>query len=330
VRAETRTGGERKATNTSVPGTLMTSSAEPDEVTAAASTGDATETPLTRSGAMKASSRVALEGPRKAVAEAQSTVTDISIAAGVITIGSVTSKAEATSDGKTAKATGATTVTGMTIAGVPVRVDSTGLHVADQTAPNPLPQKAVNEAIKALGLQVVVTEPRTTTRGAAVSYDAGALVLLLDQGGTEYALTFGRASVDIEATQGVVESAVVDVPAAAPAVEAPAAPVAEAPAPVAEAPEAAAGTGSALEAPTADLVPAPVEQAPVAAAPEVAAPAADGVLGSFVPVSFPLAGGVPTLLALVGLAAVGFVAAGLKRLPDRVLALPTVECDERS
>ncbi len=211
----------------------------------------------------------------------------------------------------------------MTIAGVPVTVDSTGLHLQGQTVPNPLPQQAVNEAIKALGLQVVVTEPRTTTKGGAVSYDAGALVLLLTQGGTEYALTFGRASVELEATPAFAAPAVADTPVT-PVAAAPAPPAVDAPA--AEEPVEA----PAVEAPitAVDTAPAPVADVP--AAPEVAAPEAASPLDTLVPVSFPLAGGVPTLLALVGLAAVGFLAAGLRRMPDRVLALPAVECDERS
>lgn len=315
VRAESRTGGQRKATNTTVPGTLMTTSAEPDEVTAAASTGESTVLPVASSGVMASSSRVALTGPGTVVAEAESSVERLSLLDGMVQIGSVTSAVTATSDGVTAKAEGVTTVSGMTIAGVPVSVDGTGVHVDGTDVPNPLPQQAVNDAIEALGLQVLLTEPRTTTSGGAVRHDAGALVLLFTQGESTYGMTIGRASVDVAAT-----------PAGGPeAVELPA-PDAPAPFAPAAAPPSLTlpGTAAPLELPRVDSPPAtPVAPAaaPVTAPPPLAS--------SFVPAAFVLAGGVPTLLALLALGLVGLLAAGLRRLPDRVLALPPAECDER-
>ncbi|MCW2607489.1 MAG: hypothetical protein JWO60_2182, partial [Frankiales bacterium] len=201
VRAEARTGGEEKATNTTVPGTLMAATAEPDEATADA-TFDDTSLPVGSFGAMSSSSRVALEGASKAVAVSETVAQDLSLAGGVITIGSVVSKAKAVSDGVKGTAKGGTTVSGMEIAGVPVTVDGSGIRVQEQEVPNPLPAQAVNEAVKALGLQVTVTEPRTVTTGGGVTYQAGALVLLFTQGGDEYALTFGRASASVAAARG--------------------------------------------------------------------------------------------------------------------------------
>lgn len=315
VRAETRTGGERKATNTTVPGTLMTSSAEPDEVTAKASTGESTVLPIATSGAFASSSRVALQGARTVEAEAESSVERLSLLDGVVEIGSVRSQAKAVSDGAKATAEGVTTVTGMTVAGVPVTVDGDGLQVADTGVPNPLPAATVNDAVEALGLQVLLTEPRTVTEGGSVRYDAGALVLLFTQDGSEYSMTLGRASVAVAATTSDPLE-----PPSTPVARAPGAPAVGAPA-VVDLP-----AGQPFSPPTAtspDLAVA----APPAPAPQAAAP--EPVVSTIVPVAFALSGGVPTLLLLLGLAAAGLLAAGMRRLPDRVLALTPPACDER-
>ena len=323
VRAETRTGGQRKATNTTVPGTLMTSRAEPAEVTAAALLGD-TVLPVVTAGSLDASSRVALTGARTAVAQARSVIGRVSLLGGVVQIGAVTSTAKATSDGVTASSEGATTVTGMTIAGVPVTVDGTGFHVNGTNVSNPLPLAAVNEAVAATGLQVLLTAGRTTASGGTVSHDAGALVLLFTQDGATYSLTLGRASVDVLASPGDPLASTPDVLGAplAPA-SAPMAPDARGPLsglPVS--PLAGAGPGTA----------APVTSTPVTGTPPNpgAVPALGTAAFPVTPVSFALSGGVPSVLVVLGLAAAGLLAAGLRRLPDRLLALPTVDCDQRS
>ena len=321
VRAEARTGGEAAATNTTVPGTLMTSTAEPDEVTAQASTGESTVLPMLTSGVMASSSRVVLTEAGTAVAEAETSVARLSFADGAVAIGSVTSAALATSDGVTASAEGATTVTGMTIAGVPVVVDGEGVRVADTQVDNPVTTAAVNEAVQALGLTVLLTEPRTTVDGGSVTYDAGALVLLFSQDGSDYALTLGRASVSVAASPSL------DVGAPAPSEPLPTAPP----------------TSGVSVPPPLDLVggfTSPPLTSPSLTSPSLPLPATDlpavapvvpEVAGSrsVVPVSFSLAGGVPSLLALLGLGAVALAATGLRRLPARLLAVPAVECDER-
>ena len=81
---------------------------------------------------------------------------------------------------------------------MPVTVDGSGISVAGTSVPNPVPAQTVNEAIAALGLQVLLTEPRTVANGSSASYDAGALVLLYTQGGDQYALTLGRASASVD------------------------------------------------------------------------------------------------------------------------------------
>lgn len=319
VRAEARTGGAEKATSSTVPGTLMAATAQPEQATADA-TFSSTALPIGTAGAMTSSSRVALEGARKAVATARTEAQDLSLAEGMITIGSVVSEAVVTSAAGKATATGATAVSGMEIAGVPVTVDGSGISVAGTSVPNPVPAQAVNEAIAALGLQVLLTEPRTVANGSSASYDAGALVLLYAQGGNHYALTLGRASASVDVVEGVAV---------------PEGPAQERPAPVVPAPVPTGGNALPVGAPPLPVGALPLRlDAPVAgtAAPPVPAPVSVPPAVASValePVSFTLAAGIPLLLTLLGLALSGLVAAALRRLPDRVLALPRVVCDER-
>ncbi len=323
VRAEARTGGVPEARNESVPGTVMAATAKPDEATAAAAF-DTTASPVGSFGAMTARSRVALDGAAKAVSESMTVAQDVSLAGGVVAIGSVVSRASVHSDGVRGAAEGSTTVSGLTVAGIPVTVDGSGITVQDQQVPNPLPAQTVSEAVKALGLQILLSEPRSTVSGGSASYQAGALVVLYTQGGDDYALTFGRASASIAAVRATGQAvAPVDRPV-----------VMTAPAAVPGAPE--LGPGPVAAGPAVDVTddaPAPDAQAPrpaddsaVLAAP--ATPVASG-LTTFAPVALVLGGGAPTLLALAGLAAATLLAAGLRRLPDRLLTLPPRECDER-
>ena len=60
---------------------------------------------------------------------AESSLSDLSIAGGVITIGSATSTATATTDGVAATGTAATHVSNASVGGVPVTIDENGLHV---------------------------------------------------------------------------------------------------------------------------------------------------------------------------------------------------------
>ncbi|MGB8651160.1 MAG: choice-of-anchor P family protein [Mycobacteriales bacterium] len=308
VRAEAHSAGPQKAGNDSVPGTVMASTATPDEVTATSRTGS-TALPVGTFGVVSGASRVALTTATSAVATAESTVQDLTLAGGQVHIGAVRSSATATSDGQQAGAHGSTTVSGMTVAGVPVTVDGSGLHVAGQNVPNPVPQQTVDSAVKALGLTVLLTAPRLTRQGGSVSYDAGALVLVYTQSGKQYALTLGRAAVGIDASRaGVLPGLQVDLPVTAPA-----------DGPV------AAGSGAPAVSGVAPLTAEP----PTVPAPRTVSPVALGVAAALAPVALALAGGAPPLLTLGLLLLAGLLTVGLRALPDRVLTLPAVDCDER-
>jgi hypothetical protein len=120
---------------------------------------------------------VQLTGVSTAVVDAKSTMRDVSLGAGAITIDSIKSVAHATTNGKTATGTASTTVSGMKIAGVPVTVDEKGLHVQGSGQDSPS-SKALNDALKQSGFAVYVTEPTKTISGATVQLSAGQLILM--------------------------------------------------------------------------------------------------------------------------------------------------------
>jgi hypothetical protein len=314
VRAEARTGGEPKVTNTDTPGAVMTATATDEQVTADAEVGQSVAPGFGSFGDLKSHTRVALTGVSTAVAEARSEATDLDIG-GVVKIESVISTAKATTDGVKARAEGATTVSGATIAGVPVSFDDKGLTVAGTN--NPLGATAsdtVNAAVKAAGMTIAVSRPTTTLEGGNVDYNAGSLVLFWQQQAeTSMTVVLGGASISLAATQALDFSGpdlpVTDVAPVDDGFSAgtPGTPGTPGDLPV-EAP---------LDAGTAPVTGA---AAPAAAAPELAGP-------ELAARRLDLPEGISPATLVLGLVGAGLFAAGFKRLPDRLLEqAPATTC----
>src|SRR5271170_4927824 len=115
-------------------------------------------------------------------ANAQASATDsgISILAGFITIGSVTSTATADSDGTTGKLTGSTVVQNVDIAGEQVTVDSSGIAAAGQSTPLSLPISSINTLLGELGISLSVTNPTDTVNGSSASRTLDGLKITID------------------------------------------------------------------------------------------------------------------------------------------------------
>src|SRR5207253_2480018 len=116
----------------------------------------------------------------------------------------------------------------------------------------PLATQALTDAVKALGLTAVLTQPRVTKSAGAVTVNAGALVLVYRQGASSYALTLGRAAVGLAASRGGPPVGLPVLPTVGSALP----PAAAAPAVSAGAP-ALGTTGAAPVAPPAVSAPAP-------------------------------------------------------------------------
>lgn len=312
VRAEARTGGPPKVTNTSFPGTSMTATATGDAVTAEATVSNRTVLPGGTLGNSAGRSSTVLTGAKLATATAHSEVQDVSLA-GVVTIRSVVSDAVATTDGTRATASGRTVASGIEIAGVPVTIDERGVTVNGQNAPlNTAATALVNTAISGAGMTIAVSQPSGKPDGASVTYDAGSLVFVWRQS-ADMTMTavLGGASVSVASTPAFSFRSP-PVGGSTPLPPAPVAPGTSVPGVTVPGTPGVPGTGTSGPAPVAGgPVPGPVvaEPVPVTVASRLGLP--DGVS--------------PVVVAL-GLAGAGLVAAGFRRLPDRVLQAPAVTC----
>ena len=179
VRAEARTGSaQHSATNDSVPGAHMAADATPSRTTADAKLDGGAAGALLGFGTSSSASTATL-GSQTGVVTADSSAKDISLAGGVVKIASVVSHAVATTDGVTASGKGATTVTGMTVAGVPVVVDDHGVTVSSQHgAVPPAAVATVNSALVSLGMTIALSAPTQARDGGTIGYDAGSLLVL--------------------------------------------------------------------------------------------------------------------------------------------------------
>lgn len=178
VRAENFTGRkDETVTNSQIPGTLMTATATASKVAATAVIGAAQATPLGSLGKISSSSSTTLTGVKTAEAVAHSEVQDITL--GPLHIGAIVSDAKATTDGAKAVPTGRTTVVGASVNGVPVTIDQRGVTVQTQNVPFPTQATdAVNAALSQAGMTIAVSTPIGKPDGASVVYNAGALTIV--------------------------------------------------------------------------------------------------------------------------------------------------------
>ncbi|MDP9181918.1 MAG: hypothetical protein M3P04_03970 [Actinomycetota bacterium] len=209
IRAEARTGGTNPVITDYPPAPAptiahMKAEALATKVTAEAALGGVQQAGVGTLGASSSRTSTVLTGPAEAKSTAHSEVQNITLGS-VLNIGGVVSDATATTDGKTAKASGHTIVTGATVAGIPVSIDENGITVDAQNVPFPkAATDAVNSALAGAGITVALSEAHGTPVGPSVTYDAGALVVLWKmQEGTALSVTLGGAQVAVTAAPGL-------------------------------------------------------------------------------------------------------------------------------
>lgn len=251
-------------------------------------------------GTTTTTSTITLTGPNTAVIDALSVARDIKLGGGALTISSVKSVAHAVTDGKKATGDTSTVVNGMKIGGVPVTVDNTGIHVQGQGQKLPS-LDALNKALKGAGFSIFVADPTKKIHGASADLFSGQLVVM--QSNSQYTsnandsatiLTFGGAGLTADTNR---------------ALQFKLPPVAQPPA-AGTSPSSAGATGS---TPSLGVTSTPTSPTTGTQQPSVAAPllAAAGTK---------LPGGIPAVWVVLALLGSGLIAAGLKRLPDHVLA----------
>jgi hypothetical protein len=275
-----------------------------------AATADIAQSSNSQAGTFNHSSsktKVAVTGAATAMADAYSHADDIALAGGVVTIGSVTSTAKGTTDGLKATGSGSTLVNDVKIAGVPVTIDEHGVTVNGNNAPvNKAASDAVNAAITQAGMSIAISQPTGKPVGGTIVYSAGSLIFAWKTSGGTATAILGGATVQLAAVQGgggfnLDGGLTAPFTPGAPALSGGAPPLGGA---VAPGPQVGA------------VVPG---AAPAVAAPQAISPALAGN-------RLPLPGAPSPAFAVLGLAGVGLLAAGMRQLPDRVLEARANAC----
>jgi hypothetical protein len=306
VRAQVRTGQSPDTVSyDSVPGNTMKATAKAAVTSADAHVQSLAAASIGTFGPMSAVTNTELTGPKAGIAKATSSVSDIDVA-GVLHLGSVQSTATATTDGTTAKVIGKTTVTGATIAGVPVTIDERGVTVQGSGVALTTLTATVNSALAQTGLVLRVSEPQGKPIGSAASYNAGSLVAVFKPDATHmFSVVIGGAAVSVKAgkafefgttggTTGITGTTTGTIP-----------------------PATSGGTGGLTAVPGTSGGAVPSGTTGSGPAPQV--PGTQNAASSR-----PLYGGLSPWLGVLGLLGASLMAFGFKRLPDKVLeAIPS-------
>jgi hypothetical protein len=154
----------------------MSSKANATGVTAAAAVTDVSDTLISVQGVQGSSNATA---DTSATATATANSGRVSLLGGLITIGSVISTANATSDGTTGSGKTNTTVGNVAIDGTAVGVDSNGItgpvSIGGLGSVLGTIDTTIDSLISALGLTIHMLPSSSTTSGAAASYTSGGL-----------------------------------------------------------------------------------------------------------------------------------------------------------
>lgn len=101
------------------------------------------------------------------------TASDLGFAEGAVTIGSVHTEAEATTDGTVGTAGGRTVVSGVTVGGQDAEVDEEGVRFTD-----PVFAPVGEQVLANFGMDMFVASPRTEEEPSRASHRAGSLVVV--------------------------------------------------------------------------------------------------------------------------------------------------------
>ncbi len=205
VRAEARTGTTSPDSSLDAQGATLRAHADPvlAQGTATMKSADG-QAGFTIGNAETVATSTLDAGTGQAAASCKITKIDIG---GVIKIDSVTSNANAATDGTAGTSNGLTVVQGMTIAGQPAYVDDQGVHIGEQGQPaNAVASQIANTALSQAGFSFFVSQPQQEQTGSSASYTAGALYILWqppqNPNANEFLIALGGSRVAVAATPG--------------------------------------------------------------------------------------------------------------------------------
>lgn len=122
---------------------------------------------------------------KTAKGDATSALKDVSLVGGLIDIGSITSTAEAVSDGTTGSGSASTHVTGVTVLGQKASIGSDGLVVPNfpsslSSLTGPLVQNAISQVISGLGITVKEFPSTKAANGSGYTASSGGVSIEID------------------------------------------------------------------------------------------------------------------------------------------------------
>lgn len=180
-RSESRvdaTSGEQTDSNTDIPGSTAETAASLSTVRATATVQGASPAPVSFGNAT--SSSVAELVGKEVITTVVAEVSDVQF--GPVSIRSVQTTLRATSDGQYATSEGGTTVEGLVVGDVPLRVDSEGLHLDEETVPaasSDLGDDAIEVALEENGVQILPLAVTSTEEKGTATRVASGLVIRL-------------------------------------------------------------------------------------------------------------------------------------------------------
>jgi hypothetical protein len=179
--ASTDLPGVNMDAQSTTDGNTATATLGNDAATAGSSGGDPTQQAPSGSGNPLAGSNALLgvgglsanssaQAPSvKASADATATVGGISMLGGFISIGSITSTANASSDGTAGTVTGSTQVQNVSIAGEQISITDKGIQAPSGKPLGSIPVSALNTLLKELGITIGVTTATDKVSGPSAS-----------------------------------------------------------------------------------------------------------------------------------------------------------------
>jgi hypothetical protein len=162
---------------------VMQSTAGPGGVTSEGAVSDQSPSAVLQFSTAKGSS--SSTASNTAVGQATSDVGGVALLGGLVTIGSVTSTATATSDGTTGSGSASTEVAGVAVLGQATSIGSKGLVIPELPgslgiAVQPLVQNALSQVVSALGLTVTELPSTQQANGAGYTATSGGLSISID------------------------------------------------------------------------------------------------------------------------------------------------------
>ena len=140
-----------------------------------------------------------------------STVTDVSLAAGAVTIRSIQTVATAVTDGVRGATDGRATVSGLQVGGMAAAVDDQGVHALGQSAPGVDPNAQIAQVLQASGVTMRLLPSSTSPKGPNASRSTGGLMVQLPlpspgppvPSGGSVTILLGQTDASVAASPGV-------------------------------------------------------------------------------------------------------------------------------